>query len=195
VADDRDSRPAAGEDEAAVVVRARADPAAFAPLYERYLDPVYRYCYRRLGNREAAEDATSVVFTRALASIGNYQDGSFAGWLFAIAHNVVVDCHRRRRPVQALPEIEPADSAPSPEEAALAADERRSVRALLAALPEDQRRVLELRLAGLRGVDIAVALGRSPGAIKMLQLRAMTRLRADLGVATRANDQETDDAR
>ena len=167
-------------DDAAVVARARSDPRAFAPLYARYLDPVYRYCYRRLGSREAADDATGAVFAKALAALPAYRDGSFRAWLFAIAHNVVADVHRRRRPEGPLAAAgDPADGAPTPEEAALAADERRTVRALLATLPADQRRVLELRLAGLTGAEIAAVLDRSPGAVKMLQLRAMTRLRLD----------------
>ena len=184
------ARPAAGEppaevaEEAALVALARADPRAFAPLYARYLDPVYRYCYRRLGSKEAAEDATSQVFAKALAALPAYRDGSFAGWLFAIARNVVADAHRRRRPEGPLEAAgDSVDGAPTPEDVAVAADDRRSVRALLAGLPADQRRVLELRLAGLTGAEIAQALGRTVAAVKMLQLRAMTRLRTDLGVA------------
>ena len=179
------SSPAAeSTDEATVVALARQNPRAFAPLYERYLDGIFRYCYRRLGSREAAEDATSQVFARALAGLASYQDGSFAAWLYTIAHNVVVDAHRRRRPEDRLVDLpEPIDVEPTPEEAALAADEGRTVRAMLQTLPVDQRRVLELRLAELTGVEIAAVLGRSVAAVKMLQLRAMTRLRADLGVA------------
>jgi RNA polymerase sigma-70 factor (ECF subfamily) len=168
----------------AIVARARADPRAFAPLYDRYLDAVYRYCYRRLGNREAAEDATSAIFARALAALPNYRDGSFRAWLFVIAHNIVIDTHRRRRPEQPLADtFEPVDREPTPEEAALASDARQSVRALLEVLPVDQRRVLELRLAGLTGAEIARVLNRSVAAVKMLQLRAMTRLRGELGVS------------
>jgi len=181
----------AADDDAALAARARDDPAAFAPLYERYLDPVYRYCYRRLGAREAAEDAAAAVFARALAALPAYRDGSFRAWLFAIAHNAVADNHRRQR---ARPEApleaagDPPDRAPTPEEIALENDERGSVRALLTALPDDQRRVLEMRLAGLSGAEIATALGRSVAAVKMLQLRAMTRLRADLGVGRTKED-------
>ena len=185
-----------GSDDDAVVARARHDPREFAPLYARYLDPVYRYCYRRLGSREAAEDATGAVFAKALAALPAYRDGSFRAWLFAIAHNVVADAHRRRRPEGPLAAAgDPVDRAPTPEELALAAEERRSVRDLLATLPPDQRRVLELRLAGLTGAEIAAALGRSVAAVKMLQLRAMTRLRrpADPHRAAAAIAKEGDD--
>ncbi|MDP9364185.1 MAG: sigma-70 family RNA polymerase sigma factor [Chloroflexota bacterium] len=189
-----DGTATSAADDAALVARARDDPAAFAPLYERYLDPVYRYCYRRLGGREAAEDATAQVFAKALAALPAYRDGSFRAWLFAIAHNAVADNHRRRahRPEAPLEAVgDPPDRAPTPEEVAVENDERRSVRALLAVLPVDQRRVLELRLAGLSGAEIATALGRSVAAVKMLQLRAMTRLRADL-VVGRTEEETTD---
>jgi len=176
-----------------LVARARLEPRAFAPLYDRYLDPIYRYCYRRLGTREAAEDATSAVFARALAALPAYRDGSFRAWLFVIAHNIVIDTHRRRRPEQPLADqYEPVDRDPTPEEAALASDARQSVHDLLAILPADQRRVLELRLAGLTGAEIAHVLGRSVAAVKMLQLRAMTRLRAELGVPVGSGERAHD---
>ena len=70
---------------------AQRDPYAFALLYTRYLDPIHRYCYRRLGSREAAEDATSLVFAKALSALPRYHDTSFRSWLFTIAHHVVID--------------------------------------------------------------------------------------------------------
>src|SRR5262245_59227162 len=78
-------------DETAIVALAQRDPAAFAPLYQTYITPVYHYCYRRLGTREMAEDATSLVFERALRSLPLFRGGSFRSWLFAIAHNAVTD--------------------------------------------------------------------------------------------------------
>ena len=88
---------AAGDrDEVAIIALAKRDPAAFAPLYQEYLGPVYRYCYRRLGSREAAEDATSLVFERALRALPTFRGASFRAWLFTIAHNAVTDAYRRR---------------------------------------------------------------------------------------------------
>lgn len=173
----------AGEAEDAVLVaRAKADPRAFATLYRRYVERIYRYCYRRLGSREAAEDATATVFAKALAALPAYRDGSFRGWLFAIAHNAIVGEFRQRaaRPERAWAEREAeglADPAPSPEEAALAAEARMSVLGVLPRLPEGERRVLELRLAGLSGPEIAAVLGRSHGSVRVAQFRAMARLR------------------
>jgi RNA polymerase sigma-70 factor (ECF subfamily) len=164
--------------EVVLLLRAVHDRDAFAPIYDRYLDPIYRYCYRRLREREAAEEATSQTFVQALAALPSYRGGAVAGWLFAIAHRIVLNEVNRRRPGLPLDNaIEVIDPAPTPEEIALAGERDAAVRAMLAGLPDDQRRVLELRLLGLTGEEIARSLGRSVAAVKMLQLRAMTRLR------------------
>ncbi|MBI4498224.1 MAG: sigma-70 family RNA polymerase sigma factor [Chloroflexi bacterium] len=178
------SRDAAPPDDAALVTAVREDPQAFASLYERYLGPVYRYCYVRLGSREAAEDAASEVFLKAFAGISGYRDGVFAAWLFRIAHNVVVNSHRRRadRPLELTENA--VDAAPTPEESALARAEREALAAALAALPDEQRAAIELKLAGWSGAQIAEALGKSEAAVKMLRFRGMERLRhllADTG--------------
>jgi RNA polymerase sigma-70 factor (ECF subfamily) len=163
------------------VALAKSDPRAFAPLYARYFDPVFRYCYRRLGHPEAAADATAQVFAKALAALPRYREDapSFRSWLFTIAHNVIADDLRARRPVAPIAsaaEVPAAD--PSPEEVVLTDEAGCLVRALLASLPQDQRQILELRLAGLTGPEIAAALGRSLGAVKIAQVRAFARLRA-----------------
>ena len=168
-----------------VVALAKRDPRAFAPLYARYFDPVYRYCYRRLGHREAAADATAQVFTKALAALPRYREDapSFRSWLFAIAHNVIVDDLRARRPVAPLSEAARiAAASPTPEAAVLTEEAGCVVHALLASLPPEQRHILELRLAGLTGPEIAAALGRSLGSVKIAQVRAFARLRATLDV-------------
>src|SRR5688500_8422516 len=146
------------DEDAWQVAAAKTDPRAFAPLYARYFDPVYRYCSRRLGHPEAAADAAGQVFAKALAALPGYREDapSFRSWLFAIAHNVLVDVLRARRPVLPLAvATDLVDAGPSPEEAVLAGEEERAIRELLARLPPDQRRVLELRLAGLTGPEIA----------------------------------------
>ena len=166
-----------------LAARGHVDPATFAELYVRYVDPVYRYCYRRLGSREAAEDATSQIFCHALEALPRCRGDAFRSWLFAIAHNVVADQFRRQAPHQTTDETaELTDPDPTPEERALATDASQSLRSLLARLPTDQRDVIELRLAGLTGAEIAAALGRSLGAVKMLQFRAIERLRVLAGV-------------
>jgi RNA polymerase sigma-70 factor (ECF subfamily) len=182
-----------GWDEAVAVERARRDPREFTPLYEHYLAPVYRYCYRRLGNREAAEDATSQIFIKALSSIGSFDGRSFRAWLFTIAHNVVIDTYRKRRLNHSLDAaLDLPDSRPTVEETIVSRDQRSQIRDLLETLPDDQRTVVELRLAGLTGEEIAEALGRSRGAIRALHFRAVARLRALLTDTTPARKEVTD---
>ena len=182
------------EADATLVDRARCAPDAFAAIYDRYFDAVYRYCYHRLGSREAAEDATSQVFLQALAALPHYREGgTFRSWLFTIAHHQIVNRHREQRPDRTLDAAnEHPDPMPLPDDLAAAADERRALAAAVAKLPPDQRRVIELRLAGLTGPEIANVLNRSHAAVKMLQLRAIERLRDLLDVS--AMNMEAHDA-
>ena len=174
----------------ALVIAAQRDPRAFAPLYLRYVDAVYGYCHRRLGTKEVAEDATSLVFAKALAALPRYRSdgGTFRSWLFTIAHNVVVDSQRTAPPTHPIAEMRTSE--PGPDEVVLAIEEKHTIRTLLAEMAPDQRRVLELRLAGLTTAEISTALGRRPGAIRAIQFRAVTRLRELLRcpVAREASD-------
>jgi RNA polymerase sigma-70 factor (ECF subfamily) len=151
----------------------------FGSFYRENLDDVYRYCFFRLGTREAAEDATSDIFTKALRSFESYSGrGSRRSWLFSIAHNTVIDLHRRKRPAVPLDDLdEIEDEHDGPEATALNATEQGEVRALLRQLPDSQRQILELRLAGLTGAEIAEVLGRTHAAVKIAQVRAYQTLR------------------
>jgi RNA polymerase sigma-70 factor (ECF subfamily) len=165
-------------DEEAMLANARLDPRAFAPLYDRYVDPIYRYCLRRIGDRDDAEDATSKVFFQALSALPRYESRSFRSWLFTIAHNVVADLYRARRLTFPLETAEwQIDPRPDPETSAIAADDGRAIRALLAQLSPESRELMELRLAGLTDLEIAHVVGRSHGAVRMAQHRTVVRLR------------------
>jgi RNA polymerase sigma-70 factor (ECF subfamily) len=177
------------DDDALLVARAQVEPSAFTVLYDRYVEAVYRYCDRGLGDRAAAEDATSTIFTRAFVNLPRYRHGTFRGWLFTIAHNVVVDEHRRQRqdaPLEAAGAT--IDPSPTPEALAIDAESTASLRSLLARLTPDQRQILELRLAGLSGEEIVEVLGRSRAAVDALAYRAVNRLRVLL--AERAAESE-----
>jgi RNA polymerase sigma-70 factor (ECF subfamily) len=174
-------------------IASQQDFDSFAALYRLNIDPIYRFCYRRLRSKEAAEDATAQVFAKAFANLPNFRGGSFQGWLFAIANHVVIDEGRVARLTAPLvAAVDVVDPAPGPEDEALAVEKTESFLALLSALPPEQRRVLELRLAGLSGVEIAQALGRSHDTVRNLQHRALVRLRDLLGVTTTAPGRETD---
>ncbi len=182
-------------DDAELVAAAQADPEAFSTLYQRYVGPVYRFCYVRLGSAQEAEDATSRVFARALASLRDYRGGAFAVWLFRIAQNVVIDTLRCRRPVQGLDAVvDRGDSAPGPEDEALACAEGEALRQALGQLTAEQRLAVELQLAGWSGPEIAAVLGKSPQAVKMLRFRALQRLRACLSQGA-GQDGEVHDGR
>lgn len=157
-----------------------ADVQAFAALYREFLRPIYQYCYRRLRSVEDAEDATSLVFTKALATFSSQHDeGAVRSWLFAIAHNVVADHYRTRRQVFSLDAAaEAADPAATPE---MVSSDDDALGSLLARLPAQQARILELQLAGLTGPEIAAVLGKSLSAVKVARFRAYARLREVLG--------------
>jgi RNA polymerase sigma-70 factor (ECF subfamily) len=183
-------RPASGSegreidarsDDAVLAAAARVQPEAFTFLYDRYAPQVYSYCYLKLGDREAAEDAMSEVFLKALTDLGQYRGGAFGGWLFRIAQYTVADIHRsRRRRGPALP-IDAADDVAGSDmpldEWAGHASELDRLRAALAQLPADQRAVLEFQLADLSPQEIAAALRRSLNAVRLLRLRAMRAVR------------------
>ena len=157
---------------------AQADRAEFAILYRRYLDRVYGYCFYLLGDHHDAEDATERTFLAALGAIGRFRhEGStFRAWLFRIAHNQLANALRGRRrrattPLDTLPEP-PADDDPA--DAVHRADEARRVRRALDKLSEDRRQVLVLRFVnGLTAWEIGEVLGRSAGAVRVLQHRAL----------------------
>lgn len=174
--------PVTSIDEAMLVARAKRDREAFAPLYIAYFDRVYAYCYRQLGNPDEAADATSVVFARALEALASCREASFRSWLFSIAHNALIDLFRGRRHERDIDDVlDLHDRGPSPEDEAIRHEATRSVAALLARLPADQRHVLELRLAGLTSKEIGAILGKQPNAIDQAQYRAVQRLRVLTG--------------
>jgi RNA polymerase sigma-70 factor (ECF subfamily) len=183
-------RAAIMDDEVELVALAQRDRRAFAPLYSRYFDPVYRYCYRRLGTPEAAADATSQTFAKALAALPTCRAETFRSWLFAIAHNVLTDGFRSDRfePLESAAEV--VDAAPSPEDLAVVAEERSTLEGLLGQLQPEQRQILELRLAGLTSKEIAAALGRTPNAVDQAQFRAVNRLRTLLAASGQVRGKE-----
>lgn len=145
-----------------------------------------RYIFVRIGEAHEAEDLASEVFVRALRSVGTFQDTGIPmeAWIFKIAHNIVVDHLRKRSRRPASVPIDEAfglagKSDPAKEVERLQAIE--SVRTAMCELTESQRRVLELRFTGeLSSEEVAVVLGKKPGAIREMQSAAVKKLRTIL---------------
>jgi len=162
-------------DEQALVEAARADSARFLELYDRHFHRVYVYVLRRVRNRAEAEDVTAEVFHRALAHLDRYEWRGipFVAWLYRIAAHEIAD--RRREP--AVADAAPLESPPVETDF----ERRVALYQLVDRLPADQRRVIELRFGeGCSIRDAAGVLGRSEGAVKQLQRRALERLRSAL---------------
>ena len=169
-------------DDDLVARRLAGDCEAFGALWDRYHLRVYGYSYRRLRDREQAEDATGEAFRRALAKLGTYRGVGFRPWLFAIARNAIVDELRDRRPTVAWEEAGDVDGGPAVDELVIAGAEIDLVANLLPRLTAVQREVVELRLAGLTPREIAHVLGKSRPAVDMAYHRALEQLRTLLGV-------------
>lgn len=188
--DDPPPEDPGGSDAWLVSQAKEGDARAFALLYRRYLNQVYDFAAHRLDSDEAAEDATHTIFMRALTSLKTCRDEErFVGWLFAIARNVINDYYRDRRhrmePLDTAPEVE--DPSESPEETAIRVDdERRLQEAKENCLNQKERELLDLRLQGLSGQDIAKALGRGHSAIRTAQHRLIEKLRYCFGIMASA---------
>ena len=174
---DRSDRDALDAELLAAAIR---DRSQFGALYHRYHPSVYSYCRRRLDEQDA-EDATSHIFMQAIGHLESCRAPSFRAWLFTIAHNVVIDRLRNRKPAIVLDDtLKLATKERSPEDHALQSDLKLRLERAIRALPSDQRAAVELRLAGLTGVECARVLGKSPDATRMLQHRAFGTLRSSL---------------
>jgi RNA polymerase sigma-70 factor (ECF subfamily) len=165
------------EQERKLVEAAQIDPARFLEIYDRHFHRIYAYVVRRTWSRAEAEDVTSAVFVRALANIHSFEwrGWPFSAWLYRIAANELSD--RRARSAR-----EQAEPAPMAEEITDDVEQRVLLYELVERLPDAQRRVVELRFGEDKTIeDVATVLGKSAGAVKQLQRRALEALRAALG--------------
>ena len=173
--------PEASDDE--LIGRMRTDLAAFGLLYRRYLDPVYRYLYFRVGTAAEAEDLTSQVFLAALEGLPRYHSqGHFPAWLFAIARRKIADHYRGFRPQAQLKlAANLASPGADPLAEALASEQLASLHNQLARLDEDERELLRLRFAaGLNFGEMAAVLDRSESSVKMAIYRLLQRMQKQM---------------
>jgi RNA polymerase sigma-70 factor (ECF subfamily) len=159
------------------------DLETFEAVYRAWAPHLYRYCYRRLGTVENAEDATSQIFQQAFRGRAGFHGGSVPAWLFRIAERVLIDHYRAAKPTASI-EVAGAliDATPGPELLAIQSDEAERLQTAIAVLPAARRQVIELRLAGLTSPEIAQILERSPDWVRTTQHRAVVQLQAALQV-------------
>ncbi len=168
-----------------LVRQAGSDPQAFAELYRRTVQRVYRFHLLRTGNVEDAEDLTSQTFLAALENVERYRSaGSFYSWLLGIASHKVADHYRRSRPTVSLEDAQTrADAEPSPEDVVSTRLRLAQVARALQTLPAEQAEALTLRLFGqLTAAEAGHVMGKSEAAVKMLVHRGLQKLRAELSL-------------
>ncbi|HET9656941.1 MAG TPA: sigma-70 family RNA polymerase sigma factor [Kineosporiaceae bacterium] len=175
------------QDDATLAALAIADADAFGQLYDRYCDQIYRFAYRRLRDRESAEDATADVFFKALRAIGSYKPSMapFSAWLYRIASNAVTDHLRARRPANSLDTaMETPDRSDPVDVQAINRLEADRVWLAVDRLTDAQRTAIILRLGhDLPIAEIAALMDRSEGAVKLLLNRGLTAVRTHLSDA------------
>jgi RNA polymerase sigma-70 factor (ECF subfamily) len=165
-------------EERLLVEAAQSDPARFDALYELHFERVYAFIAGRVHDRATAEDLTSEVFYKALANLKNFEwrGVPFVAWLLRIAGNAVIDRSQRASREHPMAD-DPPDPSAKPDMRGI--EHRARLFQLVQRLPEMQRRVVQERFVDQRSIrEIAERLGKSEGAIKQLQLRAIERLRA-----------------
>ena len=170
------------QDEESLIRRAKQrDQEAFAQLYEKHFDKIYRYVALKIGDKVEAEDVTQQVFLNALQSISSFKWKGipFSAWLFRIAHNQVIDYLRKKAKYITAPIDESLVSSDADPQSV--AERESDIEQLVLAtqwLSEVQREVIALRFAGeLSVAEVAKVMGKSQGSVKALQHSAIRALR------------------
>ena len=157
------------------------DREALEELYLLHFDRIYSYLHMSVGNRHDAEDLTTQTFLKMLEAIGRFEWKAvpFSAWLFRIAHNLAMDHFRATRRVQPEEDVPepPGSEEASAEHHALYAIGRASMIELIQGLSPEQRQVLTLKFVfNFANADVAAILGKTEGAVKSLQHRALASL-------------------
>jgi RNA polymerase sigma-70 factor, ECF subfamily len=172
----------------ALVARAKRDREAFGCLYDRYVEQVYQFTYRRVKDHTIAEDITARVFFRAIEQLPRFEWRGipFGGWLIRIAANLIHDHHGEAQRHVSLREwaedgVDMAASDPPMEEQYATRQTASVLWQTVSALPMAEQQVLVYRFARDMSIrEIATTQGRTEGAVKQLLFRAVKRLRQQL---------------
>ena len=165
-----------------LIAAAQQDPAAFGKLYDRFLQPVYRYLYSRLGNAHEAEDVTSLTFIAAYEALPKYREqGQFAAWLFRIARSKMNDHFRRNRYEVDLEAVERTTAGEDALGAFIQDEELQQLRSVIKELNPEEQDLIRLRyVADLSFVEMADLLGKREDAVKKSMYRLLARLKSQM---------------
>ncbi len=169
-------------EERLLVEAAKRDRRRFAELYELHFERVYAFIGRRVRNRAEVQDLTSEVFRRALEGLDRFEwrGVPFSAWLYRIASNAI--SNHRQKAVKEIGDPDLEEKAGPGIASVDKIENRAALYRMVLDLPPDQRRVIELRFADEKGIrEIAQELGRTEGAVKQLQFRAIQNLRERMG--------------
>jgi RNA polymerase sigma-70 factor (ECF subfamily) len=161
------------------------DAESFGQLYDKYIDKVYRHLYYRTGNAAEAEDLAAQVFLKAWNAIGRYRQMGrpFGVWLLSIGHNLLIDYYRSRKENATLDDvIIPAGDSADPVLLAEKSFATASLRQAIKKLKKDQQAVVVMRyIDGLEYGEIAQALDKREGAVRVILHRSLLALRGIMG--------------
>jgi RNA polymerase sigma-70 factor (ECF subfamily) len=168
-------------DERLLIEAAQKDPARFAELYENNFERVYAYVVRRVRDRAETEDLTAEVFHHALANLHRFEWRGipFAAWLFRIAANLISDRWQRASRERISGEPEQIEALPASNADLEEIERKATLFRFVDTLPADQKRVVVLRFVEQQSIkEVAREIRKTEGAVKQLQFRALTTLRA-----------------
>jgi RNA polymerase sigma-70 factor (ECF subfamily) len=175
-------KPQSVPDDSELVLAAQQNPSAFQPIYQKWLKPIYRYFYFRVGNEKDAEDLTSQVFLKVYEDLPRYRSkGSFSAWIFTIAHARMVDFFRKATREQKLEKADYTANSSDLLTMVVHSNEIDELLALLHKMTEEEQELIRLRFFGeLSYREIGEILNRKEDAVRKSVTRLLDRMQVEM---------------
>ena len=169
------------DEDGLLIIEAQKNPQQFKKLYQKWLSPVFRYFYFRVGNSKDAEDLTGQVFLRVFESLPRYKhNGCFSAWLFSIAHARVVDFYRKSKKEVSLDNVE-VELSIQMDDIGLSRDEVVDLLSLIKNLKGEEQELIYLRFfAGLSFAEIGMSLNRKEDTVRKSLSRLLDRMQLEM---------------
>jgi RNA polymerase sigma-70 factor (ECF subfamily) len=175
-------KPQSVPDDSELVLAAQQNPSAFQPIYQKWLKPIYRYFYFRVGNEKDAEDLTSQVFLKVYEDLPRYRSkGSFSAWIFTIAHARMVDFFRKATREQKLEKADYTANSSDLLTMVVHSNEIDELLALLHKMTEEEQELIRLRFFGeLSYREIGEILNRKEDAVRKSVTRLLDQMQVEM---------------